>query len=281
MQPIEMISFPEINCTPAKQLNQKARVKHYTIYRIRLDLSLYPFHHCTKTAPYCAHFGAVRLRFGVFSVVIACSPGRCRSRRGQLLQEFLLSSVIKRRHILTLQSSQEDIINARVWNRELLTIACFRQPCFVCCQWKYGRPLVVRSHLSLDDCAHGEASSQVLTHWTPVVLHHVQRQCDTPPRRSYKNDISYTCYCLKGGSEEKSEQRKDAVVWSLLVSRRGGCDERTLHAPHSSHSVACSTVVATLVVPWIPLKQVPQVPWTCTSGLHGYHGCHGGLLYDT
>ena len=110
----EMIFFPEINCTPANQLNQKARVKHYTIYRIRLDLSLYPFHHCTKTAPYCAHFGAVRLRFGVFSVVIACSPGRCRSRRGQLLQEFLLSSVIKRRYLLTLQSSQEDIINPRV-----------------------------------------------------------------------------------------------------------------------------------------------------------------------
>ena len=143
----EMISFPEINCTPANQLNQKARVKHHnnTIYRIRLDLSLYPFHHCTKTAPYFAHFGAVRLRFGVFSVVIACSPGRCRSRRGQLLQEFLLSSVIKRRHILTLQSSQEDIINPRVWNRGLLTIACFRRPCFVCCQWKFGRPLVVRS----------------------------------------------------------------------------------------------------------------------------------------
>jgi hypothetical protein len=42
------------------------------------------------------------------------SKSRCRSRRGQLLQEFLLSSVIKRRYILTLQSSQEDIINARV-----------------------------------------------------------------------------------------------------------------------------------------------------------------------
>ena len=38
-------------------------MKHYTIYRIRLDLSLYPFHYCTKTAPYCAPFGDVRLRF--------------------------------------------------------------------------------------------------------------------------------------------------------------------------------------------------------------------------
>jgi len=93
---------------------------------------------------------------------------------------------------------------------------------------------------------------------------------------------------LATASKEDLKRRanKHAVVW--LVLRRGGCEERTHHAPHSSH---CSAVVTAVLVPWIPLKQVPpgiskypQVPWTdtiCTFGLHGCHGCHGGLLYDT
>ena len=132
MQPIEMISFPEINCTPANQLNQKARVKHHnnTIYRIRLDLSLYPFHHCTKTAPYRACFGSVRLRFGVFSVVIACSPGRCCSRRGKLLQEFLLSSSVQKKIYFNFNqvkktSHKSSCVKSRLVDNSLFSSALF------------------------------------------------------------------------------------------------------------------------------------------------------------
>ena len=91
---------------------------------------------------------------------------------------------------------------------------------------------------SHDDC---EASSRLLTH---SVLQSFCITCSDnvikpPPRRSYKNYISYTCYRLKRGSEKRRAvtNKGCCCMKRLLVSRRGGCDEKSLHAPHSSHSL--------------------------------------------